>query len=104
MFNFLAFEVIRDLDIRLDYQTYREPSARLGTSSPKSPMPLPIVSTPSTIVDLNGAATTNNPATQSRVIILLRLGRGDFIFDGKEVTEFLDDYNQQCDNAALKNY
>ena len=93
MFKFLAFKVIRDLDIRLDYQTFREPLVRLGTSSSKSPILLLIVLTLSTIANLNSVATTNNPTTQTRVIILLRLGRGDFIFDGKEVIEFLDDYN-----------
>ena len=45
------------------------------------------------MANLNGIVITNNPTTQSRVIILLRLGRGDFIFNSKEVTEFLDDYN-----------
>ena len=56
-------------------------------------MPSLIVSTLSTIADLSSAATTNNPTTQSRVIIPLRLGRGDFLFNSKEVIEFLDDYN-----------
>ena len=60
---FPAFKVIRDSDIRLDYQTYREPSARLGTSSPKSPMPLLIVLILSTIANLNSVATTSNPTT-----------------------------------------
>ena len=54
---FPAFKVIRDSDIRLDYQTYREPSARLGTSSPKSPMLL------LTVLILSTIATSNNPTT-----------------------------------------
>ena len=57
-------------------------------------MPLLIVLILSTIANLNSAATTNNPTTQSRVIIPLRLGRGNFIFNSKEIIEFLDDYNR----------
>ena len=70
------------------YDTYRDTTSSHSETSSQPSTPSEMTPEP-------------NTATTARVLIPMRPGRSDFQFLGKEVTEFLDDFNRQAENGGF---